>query len=317
MKKLLLTLAALFMFTGQAKAQSFTSFDDVADLLSSDVLLYYCSTCTPDGNGSKMRNWTPSIGGLPDVDTTGLATDDLLRYDGTNFLPLNIDEIVEGSGGNSIRLGLNAVASAINSVAVGKDSSAGTNAIALGESAAASGIQSTALGQSADASGQTSTAVGRNARALGQNTTVIGSGASSLSATNTTVVGASSQANNTIGGSAFGRFSRGHGDYSVALGHSAHANFDDCVAVGSNSNCTATNQIMMGTETETVHIPGELEFASAGGFRLTPTTVAGLGAAEAGRIKVVTDATDATDCTTGGGSTYNVCLANGTSWIDF
>jgi hypothetical protein len=49
---------------------------------------------------------------------------------------------------------------------------------------------------------------------------------------------------------------------------------------------------------------------------LTPTTVASLGTATAGLVKMISNAADATDCTTGGGSTYNLCIANGSAWID-
>lgn len=49
---------------------------------------------------------------------------------------------------------------------------------------------------------------------------------------------------------------------------------------------------------------------------LTPTTVASLGTASAGLIKAVSNAASATDCTSGGGSTYNLCMGNGSAWID-
>jgi hypothetical protein len=49
---------------------------------------------------------------------------------------------------------------------------------------------------------------------------------------------------------------------------------------------------------------------------ITPVTVSALGAATAGGIAIVSDAADSTDCTTGSGSTYNLCIANGSAWID-
>lgn len=50
--------------------------------------------------------------------------------------------------------------------------------------------------------------------------------------------------------------------------------------------------------------------------QLTPVTVSALGTATAGMFAVVSDAADSTDCTTGSGSTYNLCIANGSAWID-
>jgi len=43
-----------------------------------------------------------------------------------------------------------------------------------------------------------------------------------------------------------------------------------------------------------------------------PTAAAG----NQGYLAVVTDADGATDCTTGSGSDVNVCVSNGTAWVD-
>lgn len=55
---------------------------------------------------------------------------------------------------------------------------------------------------------------------------------------------------------------------------------------------------------------------AATGVQMTATTVGALGTPTAGLMKVVSDAASATDCTSGGGSTYNVCMGNGSAWSD-
>lgn len=58
------------------------------------------------------------------------------------------------------------------------------------------------------------------------------------------------------------------------------------------------------------------DFASSS-FKPAKTTVAGLGTAstKSGYAYVVTDGTSASDCSTGGGSTYVNCVSNGTTWV--
>lgn len=49
---------------------------------------------------------------------------------------------------------------------------------------------------------------------------------------------------------------------------------------------------------------------------LTKKTVAALGTATDQKVSLVSDALSITDCTTGGGSTYNLCVGNGSTWVD-
>lgn len=55
-----------------------------------------------------------------------------------------------------------------------------------------------------------------------------------------------------------------------------------------------------------------------GGFRIDPVLVANLPAAASNTnlVKAVSDAASSTDCTTGLGSTYNLCISNGSAWVD-
>lgn len=52
------------------------------------------------------------------------------------------------------------------------------------------------------------------------------------------------------------------------------------------------------------------------GVTLTTTTIGALGTPPAGTLRVVSDAASGTDCTTGSGSTYNLCVYNGSAWVD-
>lgn len=135
-------------------------------------------------------------------------------------------------GGTSSRIG--AVASANFGVAIGAGATASTTngAIAIGASAGtsdsnaplASGLHSIAMG------GASSTIVG--ARASGANSIALGGG-------NTTLAGASATAADAI-----------------AIGRTSSAGHATAVALGAGATTTAANQIMLGTASETVVIPG-------------------------------------------------------------
>lgn len=63
---------------------------------------------------------------------------------------------------------------------------------------------------------------------------------------------------------------------------------------------------------------GVVNMASASVVRVQVTTVAALTAAAGvqGGLALVTDASGATDCTTGGGSTKNLCVSDGSAWVN-
>jgi hypothetical protein len=63
---------------------------------------------------------------------------------------------------------------------------------------------------------------------------------------------------------------------------------------------------------------GAVSFASASSVRVQVSTVAALTAAASvqGGLALVTDASGATDCTTGGGSTKNLCVSDGSAWVN-
>lgn len=163
----------------------------------------------------------------------------------------------EGSGGNSLQVGSNAVASGPLSLAIGNGSIASSNSataigvgavstngggIALGTSARTTGASATALGESAVA-GASAVSVGNAATADG-GSIAIGQDATSLSVLQGTAVGNNSQVT---------------ANYGVALGYLANSGHSNSVAMGANSATTTTNQIRLGTASETVSVPGVLE----------------------------------------------------------
>jgi trimeric autotransporter adhesin len=169
-----------------------------------------------------------------------------------------------GSGSNSVVLeptGGNAQASGSGSLAAGESATAtNTDATAIGHNAAASGAsESLAAGAYSEATGQYSSAVGPAAQATAQFAVALGDSAEAT-ATEATALGA-----NTV------------------AGHSAST------AVGYAAATTGTHQIMLGTASETVVMPGNVTISgtvsgfTGGGDRIpaahtfTTTTVSGIG----------------------------------------
>ena len=143
-----------------------------------------------------------------------------------------------------------------NAIAIGNNAGytgQGTGSIAIGNNAGATGQgqYSVAVGNNAGATGQGqyAVAIGNNAGATGQGqySVAIGNGA-----------GATGQGQYAVAiGNGAG--ATGQGNYSVAIGNnSLNAGFNNSVALGYNSKNTANNQIMLGTSTETVVVPGPM-----------------------------------------------------------
>lgn len=173
----------------------------------------------------------------------------------------------EGTGGNSLQLGSNAIASGTRAVAVGVSSAAtNTDSLAVGtsSSAAAAGTaignlavvsanNATALGVAAQASGSGATSLGNGAIAsaagsvaIGQNVQAISPVAIAIGDEDTIASGTNSLA---VGGGAVATQTR-----SIALGDGASANYADSVAIGVNAATTTTNQLRLGTSTDVVSV---------------------------------------------------------------
>lgn len=93
---------------------------------------------------------------------------------------------------------------------------------------------------------------------------------------------------------------------------------DGAIQNNSSANITVYNS-SFGSRTisGSVSIGGNIYFETA---KLSGLTIGGTlpsaSASNSNTVALVTNANASTDCTTGGGSTYNLCLSNGTAWID-
>lgn len=197
-----------------------------------------------------------------------------------------------GSGGNSFAAGSNATASGSRSVVIGNSAVAsGTDSLAAGTSSQATNSSATAVGVSSIAA-QNSAAFGTTATASGNNSTSIGS-ASQATGSGSSAIGNLTQATGQ-GAYAAGQGAQATADYSIAIGNEdtlasgtngiaigldstssgyrgsalgagAAASHDHSTAIGgydhtgTASGTTTTNQIRLGTGSQTVSVPGVLE----------------------------------------------------------
>jgi len=104
-----------------------------------------------------------------------------------------------------------------------------------------SGAGSEQFGFGAGSSGLNAVALGQSATASGSSSLAAGSGASAASDYSTAIGGSSAA-----------------GEYSVAIGQSALATFGNSVALGSGVETTETNQVLLGTSSHHVSVPGVL-----------------------------------------------------------
>lgn len=152
------------------------------------------------------------------------------------------------------------------------------------------------------ASGNTSVAVGYSAKATNTDAVAVGDGATASGASESLAAGALSTASGQYS-SAVGPASQASAQFATALGDSAEATATQATGLGANTIAghtaatavgyaaatTAAHQIMLGTATETVVIPGDVNISgtvsgfSGGGDRIpganafTTSTVTGFG----------------------------------------
>ena len=159
----------------------------------------------------------------------------------------------EGSGGNSLQVGSNALAVGSLSIAIGNGAVASnTTAFAVGIAALATNNYSMALGNSAIAGGTDALAIGRSAAAYGAGAQAVGQAAiaqgSGALALQSEVTG-----NNSVG---IGASSSIAATNATAVGTGATVNYNDSSAFGKNATATTTNQIRLGTSSDTISAPG-------------------------------------------------------------
>lgn len=156
-------------------------------------------------------------------------------------------------------------------------SSPGTNATTeqFGAGAATAGTQSLAVGNTAGAMAVGSSALGYNAAALGIYGLALGP--STIDFANYGIVigwGAQSQASNGISigvnssalgvqGVNIGYNSQALGLNSSALGYNSWGRYDYSTAIGYNATATRTNQVQLGSSADEVAIPGNVEIGGS------------------------------------------------------
>ncbi|MEU6362266.1 hypothetical protein [Streptomyces albidoflavus] len=131
----------------------------------------------------------------------------------------------------------------VDVLAVSTDSShpgTGTNSTQVGLGAASSGVGSTGVGNAASATGDQSLAVGLMATASGSGAVALGSQAASTEA----------------GATAVGQSALASGLQAAALGDGARATHDQGTALGPGAATTRPNQLVLGTASDLVDIPG-------------------------------------------------------------
>jgi len=226
--------------------------------------------------GGKLDSWVTAnaIAATPSLRKLGTGSTDACAGDDTRLLDEKVklsavdptagylEDKITGSGTNSTKLGVGALASAVNSMAVGWGTTAsGTSSIAIGVSTSATQLDSSAVGSGANASGLRGSAFGRSAQATFADSTAVGYNAQAV-ALNSAAFGSGAQA---LGSSSYalGKGSIASGGNSVAIGSLA-------TTVGSGGDAIAIG-VLASSATYASVVIGRL--ASAGGSGATKVAI--------------------------------------------
>ena len=171
---------------------------------------------------------------------------------------------------------------ASNIVAVGIDSKAAKGGTAVGDGARALGLYSTAVGFYAgnydnNKTGMSSVSIGENANATGQDAIALGTTAIASKPSSIAIGSYYNPADVTktksegFGSIAIGGGAVASGSNSIAIGVGTgsvptKASYNYSVAIGSGAKTTTEHQIVLGTNRDTVYIPGKLVVAGDVGF---------------------------------------------------
>ena len=166
----------------------------------------------------------------------------------------------KASGGFSIAIGSQSVASNTSSIAIGfgsKVDAASSVGIGSGISINNEDTNTVAVGNLAKAHKEYAVAIGASSIASGKDSIAIGRAQAIQNAENQIAIGhvAAAYANNSI---AIGDNAYAFNLNSIAIGNHAKASNNNSVAIGSNASATQANQIVLGTANDTVYIPGKL-----------------------------------------------------------
>lgn len=152
-------------------------------------------------------------------------------------------------GTNSDTTGASNEATAVGATAV----ATGTGSTALGADSSAIATRATALGRESDATNTTATAVGAFAQATGLESTAVGGGATSTFSARATGTGSIA-----IGAGASGKDGAlASANRAIAIGSLAVAAFTDSVAIGPGSTTSQADQVVLGTSTTLLTVPGD------------------------------------------------------------
>ncbi len=194
-----------------------------------------------------------------------------INMDADNSIVTMNDQSV---GNNSVAFGMGQTIAGTPSgiVAIGQGvTTSSADAVAIGRSVTASGSSAIAVGRGSSSTQSGAVAVGKRATAEGKNSISIGDCAG-VAATGgqTTGTGSVSIGNLTIATTrsvAIGDQAQALANYSVAIGGynrekvrgtSTRAKDSYSVAIGAGAETTADHQIVLGTDNDTVYIPGNL-----------------------------------------------------------
>ena len=187
--------------------------------------------------------------------TAATAIGTFAKATGAGSTSLGVQANASGEG--SISSGMNSSATGRGALAYGFAANAtAENTMALGGFSTANGDNSVAIGAGALANGRRAIAFGTGAKALGFNADPIAMGTNSLSdGTSTMAYGGESTAigNNAT---ALGAYSTAIGVNVVAIGSGSSATFAGSTALGIGATTTRTNQVVIGTSSDEVTIPG-------------------------------------------------------------
>ncbi|AWH27393.1 hypothetical protein C1932_15705 [Stenotrophomonas sp. YAU14D1_LEIMI4_1] len=204
-------------------------------------------------NVKVRRGYSTAIGGDAYSDGVGtVALGHSARAYSENSIAIGSgSSTVDSSAGDSrIAIGGNAYAGTAGytgAIALGGESRAEYDAIAVGKSSQAKASGALAAGRSAHATGAGSLALGMDSRSTGKQAIALGQGANA-SAYSAFAIGAGAKAV-AEGAVAFGygaQVNSSSARFAVALGEKSSASHLDSVALGARSTTSATNQVSVG-----------------------------------------------------------------------
>jgi hypothetical protein len=184
-----------------------------------------------------------TVGFAATANATGIAIGTSAQANGVSSV--SIGPSANANGGGAVAIGSGTNATTLGGTAVGPSASVtvGTNATALGASSVCSANNTVAVGYTAQADSIGNVAVGGASIASGLGATAVGYNAATA-ADYTTAIGCQTLINL-------------FGPKSTCVGWNASSSYTQSTALGYNATCSAANQIMLGTATETVTFPGK------------------------------------------------------------